>query len=197
MNKSVENKIHINQTWALFIGQFNDNVLHRHYALQISIASKQQFEITDENKVVTTYSTCFINRNIRHQFKNDEISLIILINPISSIGHQLFSKYRDVQIASLDFKLKKLTDIFNAYLEKEIEFAGLIENVSDYLSDFKCDCELENHFEDQRIYKAIQYLEQHFERIVSQEEIAGLCHLSETRFLHLFKEKTNSKSSEY
>lgn len=183
--------------WGLFIGRFNDNVLHRHYALQISVASLGTFEITDENNNQTFHKNCFINSNVRHQFRSNEMSLIILINPISSIGHQLYNKFRNTQIASLNEDLKRLSDIFTDYLRNDLNFAELIKNISNYLVDFKCECELENHFADDRIYKAIQHLEQNFDRIVSLEEIAAFCFLSETRFLHLFKEKTNLNFRRY
>lgn len=73
----------------------------------------RSFETTDTNNLKNYYSTCFTNSNIKHKFKNDKTSLIILINPISSIGHQLSCKYRYIQITSLHADLEKLSDIFN------------------------------------------------------------------------------------
>jgi len=49
---------------------------------------------------------------------------------------------------------------------------------------------MENHFTDERIKKAIKYLEINFDRVISVKEIAEKCFLSESRFLHLFKENT-------
>lgn len=197
MNNKTENRIHLERMMGVFVGQFNDNVLHRHHALQISIASTTKFEIIDENSHQNSYSTCFINSNVLHQFRNKETSLIILINPFSSIGHQLYSKYKNISIAELHDDLKQLENIFETYLQDDTHFDILIHNIHDYLDTLKCECELENHFEDDRIYKAIQYLEHNFDRIVSLEEIAGICFLSETRFLHLFKEKTNLNFRRY
>lgn len=197
MNNTTQNKIHIDRMWGLFIGRFNDNVLHRHYALQISVASLGTFEITDENNNQTFHKNCFINSNVRHQFRSNEISLIILINPLSSIGHQLYNKFGNSQIMTLNEELKRLSDIFTDYLQNSLSFVELVKNISNYLMDFKCECEQENHFADDRIYKALQYLDQSFDRIVSLEEIARFSFLSETRFLHLFKEKTNLNFRRY
>lgn len=197
MNDTTQNKIHIDRTWGLFIGQFNDNVLHRHYALQISMASQGKFEITDENNSQTSYTTCFINNNVRHQFRSTETCLIILINPISCIGHQLYNKCINTQIASLNEDLKQLPDIFIDYLRNDLNFSELIKNIRNFFVNFNCECEHENHFADDRIYKAIQYLDLNFDRIVSLEEIADFCFLSKTRFLHLFKEKTNLNFRRY
>lgn len=183
--------------WGLFIGQFDDNILHRHYALQISIASHDKFEITDEKNHTAYYTACFINSNVPHQFKSNESSLVLLINPVSSIGHQLYNKYREAQITGLYDELKQLSEIFTGYLQYELSFIELIKGINHCLLDFKCGCELENHFSDDRIYKAIQYLEHNFDRIVPLEEIAAFCFLSETRFLHLFKERTNLNFRRY
>lgn len=197
MNDTAQNKIHIERTMGMFVGQFNDNSLHKHYALQISVASQGKFEITGEKNNQNSYSTCFINSNVQHQFKSNETSLIILINPISSIGHQLYNKYRNIQITSLNENFEQLVEIFDDYLQNGSDFTNLAHNINNYFVNFKCQCELENHFEDERIYKAIQYLEQNFDRIVSLEEISSVCFLSETRFLHLFKEKTNLNFRRY
>lgn len=191
MNKKIQNKIHIERIMGVFVGQFNNNVLHKHHALQISIASTKKFQVIDENNNQNFYSMCFINTNVPHQFRNNETSLIILINPFSSIGHQLYTKYKNIQITELNNDLKQLENIFKTYLGDNSDFDTLVHNIHNYLDTLKCACEAENHFEDDRIYKAIQYLEQNFDRIVSLEEIAAICCLSETRFLHLFKEKTN------
>jgi len=98
--------------WGLFIGQLNDNVLHQHYALQICIASKENFALTDENGKQEFYASCFINSNVKHRFNSNETSLILLLNPISSIGHQLHKNYYHEQITKLNSNLEQLNDSF-------------------------------------------------------------------------------------
>ncbi|SMG16214.1 helix-turn-helix domain-containing protein [Sphingobacterium psychroaquaticum] len=195
MNKATANKIYIGRTMGVFVGQFNDNALHKHYALQISVTAFGEFQITDENNQHLFYSTCFISSNIKHRFSSDETTLIILINPISTLGHQLAARYRDKKIVNLDHELKPLVDFLIAYLNDGNKFDILIDNLTTFLTRFKCACE--NHFEDDRIYSAITYLENNFDRIVSLKEIAAQSFLSETRFLQLFKEKTNLNFRRY
>lgn len=196
-NSTDLNKLHIDKMWALFTGNFNDNVMHRHYALQISITSKGSLKITDANHNDTSYNQCFINSNVLHQFQSNEICLIILINPLSELGHQLFKKYSCNKIVDPDKDLDQLVVFLSDYLKENCSFYELTEHVKKYLEQLKCACESENHFSDERIYHAIQYLDQHFERIVPLEEIAAFCHLSSTRFLHLFKEKTHLNFRRY
>lgn len=198
MIETIPNKIHIDRNWGLFIGQFNNNHPHKHYALQISIASESELEITDDQENKRTFESCFINSNVTHCFYAREISLIILINPISAIGHQLSNSYSTEDITELKTEVGiKLKSVFDDYLNAKIQFQELVKDINACLTNFKCSCELENHVQDDRIYKAIQHLEQNFERIVSLKEIAEFSFLSETRFQHLFKEKTRLNFRRY
>lgn len=190
-------KLHIDKMWALFVGRFNDNVMHRHYALQISISQNRDIKITNYNHEQKVYTSCLINSNIPHQFQSEEISLIILINPLSGLGYQLYKKYSHTAIVNLDEDFKSLSVLFLAYLESELVFPDLVQHINVYFKQLGSEYETQNYFSDERIYGAIQYLEQHFDRIVSLEEIAGICYLSQTRFLHLFKEKTGLNFRRY
>ena len=53
------------------------------------------------------------------------------------------------------------------------------------------------YVEDDRILNAIEYLDENFDKVVSLEEIASISFLSKSRFLHLFKEKTNINFRRY
>lgn len=191
MTKTDPNQIYIDKRWGLFLGQFNDNILHQHYALQISVVSEGNIELMDENNNKTYYQSCFINSNVKHQFSSDSTALIILINPLSCIGYHLHSRFRNSNISTLNKEFEVLTTYLSNYIHKQLSFEALIRNVGDTLEAFKCECELGSHFTDDRIYRAIQFLEQSFHRVVSLKEVATYSHLSETRFLHLFKEKTS------
>ncbi|MDM1071669.1 helix-turn-helix transcriptional regulator [Empedobacter brevis] len=197
MKHTIQNKVHIENSWGLFVGELNDNILHRHYALQITVTSNQEFRITDKNNKQNSYKACFINNNIEHQLNSSEISLIILINPISCIGHQFHNNYKNAKIVSLKDDFHLLSNMLDEYLQNNSDFNHLAKNINRYLTNFKCQCERENHFDDNRIYNTIAYLERNSDRVVSLKEIAAFCFLSETRFLHLFKEKTNINFRRY
>lgn len=195
MNNTIQNNIYIESNWGLFIGHFDDNNLHRHYALQISISANGTIEIRDKDNKQHIYSACFINSNVLHRFSSHESSLIILINPISRIGHELYHKYQDLDISTLHEDAQILRSTLNQYLERDLTFSNLIQQIRSIIenSTFKG----ENPLKDDRIYKSIEYLEQNVDRIVSLEEIANHCYLSKTRFLHLFKEKTKLNFRRY
>ena len=170
--------------------------MHKHYALQISLTSAEDINITDSNNNQRTYTRCFINSSIAHQFRSSEICLFILVNPLSNIGYQLFKKYSKKEIVNLDEDFKDLSVFFTAYLNQQFTFQDLVKQVSMNLKQFEESPEKGNSLDD-RIYDAVQYIERHIERVVPLDEIAGFCNLSQSRFLHLFKETTGLNFRRY
>ena len=65
------------------------------------------------------------------------------------------------------------------------------------MSEYKCSCEIENHIKDDRIIRVLEFFEENFDRVYSLEEIAKMMHLSPSRFIHLFKEKTGLSFRRY
>lgn len=198
MNYMFRNKLYIENNWGLFFGQLNDNKLHRHYALQISVASESSLLITDATGTENNYMSCWINSNVFHRFYCEKPALILLINPASTIGHHLLNDYGTKEITHLK---NDLNDAFHRALNGNLfspdVFTRFVQWLKDYLQEYQCDFESTIHVTDDRIYKAVQYLEHNFDRVVSLKEIAHFCHLSETRFLHLFKEKTRLNFRRY
>ena len=50
---------------------------------------------------------------------------------------------------------------------------------------------------DARIQKALEYIDRHFKSAILADDIAGICGLSTSRFIHLFKEECGVSFSEY
>lgn len=110
--------------------------------------------------------------------------------PTSSIGHYL-SQLSNIEISEFRHPiLKGLKNNGLKLINESIDFKDFVLEMSHLLKELNCDCELENHYKDDRIKSAISYLEANFERIISLKEIAKKCFLSESRFLHLFKQNT-------
>lgn len=198
INYMFHNKLYIENNWGVFVGQLNDNKLHKHYALQISVASESSLLITDATGTENTYVSSWINSNVPHRFYCEKPTLIVLINPASMIGHHLLNDYGTTEITCLKKELNNtLHQAFDDYLLSQDAFTVFVRRLKSYLQGYQCDCESAIHFGDDRIYKSVQYLEDNFDRVVSLEEIADVCHLSQTRFLHLFKEKTRLNFRRY
>ena len=140
----------------------------------------------------------FLNSKVEHKLICDTNQLTILINPLSAIGHQLYLKYGKSSHSILkDYLSDELIDVLNKIESREITFENLCILISQILTKYKCNCELDNHLQDDRIIKAFELIDKNFEKVLSLEEVAEHCHLSPTRFLHLFKEKTNLNFRRY
>ncbi len=114
----------------------------------------------------------------------------MLFYPTSSVGHY-FNQVSKNEIIEYNHPiLEQLKEHSLDFLEKKIDFKSTVFEINRLLSTFKCECENENHYKDPRIKKAIEYLESNFDRIISIKEISEKIYLSESRFLHIFKENT-------
>ncbi len=182
----LKNKIYIDKNWGLFLGAFNENKAHKHYAVQLSISINEKIEF---NKSVH-FENCLIKSNEEHQLSCQSDHLLFLFNPTSSIGHYLSEMASDNIIGYNHPITDKLKNSATCYLGDSIEFQTFIKDVKVILNDFECKCENDNHFKDDRILDAIKYIEKNSDRVIPLAEIAAVCFLSPSRFLHLFKEKT-------
>ena len=189
---------HFDKNFGLFIGQLTDNKFHKHYALQISVASKSYMTLSVKNQSDNIGKAFFLNSKVEHKLICDTNQLTILINPLSTIGHQLYLDYRNSNHSTLNDNLSdELINVLNKIESREITFENLCILISLILTKYKCNCELDNHLQDDRIIKAFEFIDKNFEKVLSLEEVAEHCHLSPTRFLHLFKEKTNLNFRRY
>ncbi len=183
---------YFDKNFGFFIGQLIDNKFHKHFALQISISVKSNIILTVENKTDILGNAFFINSNTKHRLICKGTQLTILINPLSAIGHQLFTKFEKTEYIKLNENLSnELISILEKFETQKINFDSLCNSISNIFTNYRCSCEQEHHLKDDRIIKAFDFMDKNFEKVLSLKEVAAHCFLSSTRFLHLFKEKTN------
>lgn len=185
-----DKKIYFRDNWGLFIGSFTNNVPHGHYAVQLSISLGTDIRVFDGENKPYHYGNYIIKSNVPHRVVCKGEQLLILFNPTSTTGHFLngFSTY---DIAEFDHTIvERLKESCLNYTNNTMDFESTIGEITRALEVFKCACQEQDHFDDERIRTAMHYLEENVQRIVPLHEVAGLCFLSPSRFLHLFKEKT-------
>lgn len=183
---------HFDKNFGLFVGKLTDNIFHKHYALQLTVAGISTIEFSVKNQSTVSGNSIFINSNVEHKLISQSIQLTILINPLSSIGHQLYLVNKKTDFSILNNELSEnLIVILNQFESNKLTFQELCEMTSEILFNYQCTCESENHFQDDRFIEAIKYMDDNFEKVLSLEEVSAKCFLSSTRFLHLFKERTN------
>jgi AraC-like DNA-binding protein len=190
---------HIEHQFGAYYGNLVDNRAHKHYALQMSLAADSDtLTLTDEHGVSTHAPCFFIHSNVEHLLTCDGMQLTILINPLSASGHFLSVSMAATTVSAPPPTLAEpIQQTLSALKRGQCSFPELFSCIRHVLTEYECRCEEENHWQDERIVRALRYLDAHVERIVPLEEIAEHCFLSETRFLHLFKEKTQMSYRRY
>jgi len=191
------NLFHFEKSFGVFVGKLIENKLHKHYYQQISVSSETDMALFLPKQDIIG-KAFFINSNISHKLISNTTQLTILINPLTPIGHQLHLKFGQIDYVTLNNLLtKNLQELIGYFIQQKTEFSNLCKQIALILDSYKCNCELENHLDDDRIAKAIDLMDKDFEKVFSLEEVADFCSLSSTRFLHLFKEKTNLNFRRY
>lgn len=189
---------HFDKDFGLFIGKLSHNTIHKHYALQISVSEYSNMTLTVKSENIILGKAFFINSKVEHKLISDDNQLTILINPISSIGHKLYLKYEILNYSILNDHLSyALIDILKKFENREVDFKSLCVLITEVLTQYKCSPDSGNHLQDDRVARAIQLMDTNFDEVLSLKEVSAYCHLSPTRFLHLFKEKTGLNFRRY
>lgn len=182
----MKNEIHINKDFGWFIGEFDNNQKHRHYALQLSIPLDGQITIITSENTIETDKPILIKSNVLHQVSSENQHFLLLINPASTIGHY-WNQLSNSEISEVSNKPAiKLKEI----LSKNYTVESHVTDLNSIITEYECFCNSAIHTGDERINKALAYLSDNSHQVVPVEDIANYCHLSPSRFLHLFKEQT-------
>ena len=182
----MENHIHIHKDFGWFIGTFDNNQEHKHYAIQLSIPIDGEIVIKTSETTIKTDKPVLIKSNVIHKIASNSHHFLLLINPASTIGH-FWNHLSDKAIHTANFT--PAVEIMNV-LDEEKEHQISTPKLNSIIKVHDCFCSSAIHQGDDRINEALIYLSTYFDRIVPIEEIAKQCHLSESRFLHLFKQET-------
>ena len=182
----MKNRIHIDRDFGWFIGDFDNNQKHKHYAIQLSIPLESSITISGDTKTITSEVPILIQLNVVHQIVSNSRHFLLLINPASTIGH-FWNALVDCEIQ--EFNFSPATDLKEVLTDSNFG-AQHIARLNGIIKEHDCFCSSAIHQGDPRIDKALAYLAYNSERIVPLKEIANHCHLSPSRFIHLFKEQT-------
>jgi hypothetical protein len=137
---------HFDKNFGLFIGKISDNRFHKHYALQISIATTSDMTLSVKEEKDILGKSFFINSKVEHKLISNTNQLTILINSLSAMGHQLFLKFEKLKSYYLDDELAiELVKVLKKFESGNISFQTLCNLVLKILEQYKCTCKLENH----------------------------------------------------
>ena len=184
------NILHLEKDWAFFFGNFTDNQLHQHYAVQVSVGLNAQLRITAVDLKQYRDDILLIQSNVEHQLESPGNHLLLLFDPFSKLGHAL-SYWSELPIAQINHPaFNAIASTALLYQVGKVSASFLTSFIIHELEQLQCTCSYEKHLKDNRIVKALEYIQAHADRTIPLEEIAGEIHLSESRFIHLFKQET-------
>jgi AraC-like DNA-binding protein len=181
------NQVHIEKDYGWFLGKFDQNKLHRHYAIQISIPLQDALSVHTSNKSFTTRLPVLIQSNVPHRLAINSMHFLLLINPASTIGHYWKTSTSDSISQCILPPAKQLQETFSRFSGNK---SKSIESIDAIIQAYDCYCQSSVHSGDERINSALEYLQIHQSRSISMQEVADHCHLSKERFRHLFKQQT-------
>lgn len=182
----MKNQIYIDKDFGWFIGGFDNNLKHRHYALQLSIPFDGPIIINTEENVIKSDNPILIKPNVVHQITSDSNHFVLLINPASAIGHYWNQQSNSVIQKIANEPILKLKEV----LSKNYSGESLTAALNSIIGKYNCFCSSPIHQGDERMNAVWEYLSDNSGHVVPVKDLADRCHLSSGRFLHLFKEQT-------
>jgi AraC-like DNA-binding protein len=183
----MQNQIHIDKDYAWFTGSLDNNFQHKHYAIQLTIPLDDALFIKTPEKTVSSKLPVLIQSNVVHQITSRSRHFLILINPASTIGH--FWKKITTQPIE-ECTLSPVIDLIEILRSHTLLPNEQLKKINEIILSHDCFCEVSFHHGDERVNRAFEFLKANYNRSVPLFEIADYCHISPTRFIHLFKEQT-------
>ncbi|MEO8562307.1 MAG: AraC family transcriptional regulator [bacterium] len=179
---------------CLFIGNWAARfAVHAHQAIQICAGSSGELRLrpTDDD-AWTSYELAIIPSRQPHAFDATEISqtFVLFVEPETREGRALTELYLAQGIASLDRRsvAESLDTLFTAFRARSGDAAvtlaarGLVGALTRGVDPSEAS--------DDRILRAIAYVNSHLDRAITLDQVASEACLSPDRFRHLFVEQT-------
>lgn len=193
--------IHISSTRMLMVAPHRDFAVHQHAVLQVTFAlDDQPFEVWTEATGWASTTGVIIDANIPHALRVQQgwqatTCIIPQTAPAKWLKESVLQDVPVLLLNGTEFNLVK-EDLLN--LSRTVLPDG---ETFDELTNRIYNCLLKNKYlfypMDQRIRSVLLYIQEHITEGLSAAELAAHIHLSENRFLHLFKEKMGIPVRQY
>lgn len=194
MDYSFQNSFFINQDWGVYIGSSDiDQALHKNFLIGLVIQLLEPIQLMAHQQTYTIDKAVLTHPGLEHAMTCRGPKVLFKINPISTLGCFFKKLIGEGGIYFLDSEyVQALRALSIEFISGKIPSVRYVEQLTSIMTALACDVEQDLSWNDERIKKAVQFLHDHSEEDISAQEIADHCALSESRFLHLFKEETGS-----
>ena len=165
---------------------------HHHHAIKIAINLEDNSGIIF-NKSEIKQNTLILNSDKSHSLDSRSNSIIILlINPESETGNHIRNKYlnhSDSSVINIKYN-RHLTGHFHEISSNPQSKAMVLDMYSDIIEKV-CGKPSGSFSMDDRIQKIFKEINKMEEKKLPAKDLASLAYLSESRFMHLFKQEVN------
>ncbi len=174
--------------------------VHRHHCFQIVVSIRGSFACTIGGNYYPNKTGFIVNQNVTHSCQAENASVIVyFIDADSYFGWQLKSilagqKFLDIEGFFTDSQRQKINAEGNQNLSKD-ELKKLSEEIFETI--LPTPFQPSETLADERVAKAVNFIETNLAESLNLEDIADLMFLSPERARHLFAEKTGSPFSQY
>ena len=182
---------------CLFLSSRSSGIvpMHAHYAIQVAFGSERgiRFRSTAEEEW-TAYGGAIIPSRQPHTMDAKQLSLsaVLFVEPETRDGRALVERYVRGGISALpdDALAECAPALFAAWREEGTEAA--ITAAARRVVQVLTGGVQPSIVSDERILRAVTYINAHLDRPLTLEEVAGEACLSPSRFRHLFVEQTGT-----
>ena len=162
---------------------------HKHPVVQLVLATKDSFLSKDENDNWVKKRGLLIAPNHLHECDAKNVQILSLdIDPESSLGEWITKNHlagqKVIDIPSSNFpelNFEEWSD--NLKHEKWKELRSMVDKI------FMFQKSGDALMKDDRVEKILKYISNNIETLIDTKTLMEIAHLSESRVLHLFKEK--------
>lgn len=171
----------------LFIGKAIDTSAHKHHNIQISIGLSNSFNLKIDD-AWKEYGAIIIDKDQLHQFDGrDEWQLFILMDAETMQSRQIRRELL-AQKKVHEFSVNRdeiITWLNRLIYEKDISVKEVFDKI------IRCIIPVENKLSplEPRVQNVINSIHQLPEKNISVSYLASIAYLSESRFMHIFKEQ--------
>ena len=185
---------------AIFLGTAGAIPAHAHQAIQICFRFEGRIRLrTNNEEPWTDYEVALVPSRERHAMDGARVhyGATIFVEPETREGHVLTERYSRRGIAEIGRALvaEVLPSLRAAALEQRGR-AAIVEQARRVVHALTQQTE-PSATSDERIIRAVKYVNEHLSARLTLERVAGVAHLSPSRFRHLFAEQTGMGLRQY
>ncbi len=185
---------------AIFLGTAGEFPAHVHQAIQICFRFEGRIRLRASNlDPWTDYDVAVVPSREPHAMDGGKFhyGATIFVEPETREGRALTERYGEHGIAEVDRGpvSDALRTLLAAAFEKRAR-AAIVDRARDVVQSLTQHAE-PSVMSDERIVRAVKYINQHLSAPITLEEVARVAFLSPSRFRHLFAEQTGMGLRQY